>query len=237
MVRINHIVFIQQVIHIQKMPHLKGKFQHCTAHFLLLLPLQEIFHLPQKIHKLQCQSAYIFHHSVLILAFPLIFQQNLITLFQDPLQLSAVLFHNFLHFQKILFTENRAVHIPPSVHQVMGLINEKQIIPLHTISEKTFQIHIGIEHIIIIADHRIHPGRGIQTHFKGTHLPFFCLFKQHFSLISILLSQQFVYRIIHPVKMSLCIGTLLRITLHFIHQTHFLLGSDGKRLIRQSFSF
>ena len=219
------------------MPHCKGKLQHSTAHLFLLLSLQKIFHLSQKIHKLQRQRPYIFHYPVLILALPLIFQQNLITLFQNPLQLSAMLLHCFLHFQKILFTEHRAVHIPSPVYQVMGLVDQKQIIPLHAIPKKPLQIHIRIKHIIIITDHRVHPGGSIQTHLKRTHLPLPCLHKQFLPLIRVLLCQKLIHRVIHSVKMPIGIRTLLRITLHLIHQAHFFLGGDRECLIRQSFPF
>lgn len=41
---------------------------------------------------------------------------------------------------------------PAPVHQVMGLVNEKDILSLHSFRKETLQIYMGIENIIIITD-------------------------------------------------------------------------------------
>ena len=80
---INHIVFICKLIHIQKMTNLKGKFQNRLLHLFLMLLFQEMLHFPQQVHKLQRKSRNIFQH-LIVVTFPFIFQQMLVTLLQNP---------------------------------------------------------------------------------------------------------------------------------------------------------
>lgn len=73
-------------------------------------------------------------------------------------------------------------------------------------------MHRRIKHIIIVADHCIHPQRKIQTHLKGTHLPLLGLAKDGLPVIDMRGGPQLINRIIDPVEMAFGIGTMGRIT-------------------------
>ena len=119
----------------------------------------------------------------------------------------------------------------------MRLIDQKQIFSFYALSKKTLQMSVRIKHIIIITDYGIHPDCSIKPQFKWTYLPFLRLFFQHASGDCILSCDQFINCIIHPVKMSLCIKTVLRIALRFIAKTDLLFCSQRNHFILQSLFF
>ena len=78
---------------------------------------------------------------------------------------------------------------------------------------------IRIKDVIIITYNRIYPLRYIQCHFKRTHIPFPCLFFQHFPAHLICRCEQFINSSIYTVKMSFGIWTCIRITDSFLTET------------------
>ena len=109
------------------------------------------------------------------------------------------------------------------------------MIPGNIFPEKTFQMNIGIKHVIIITNDPIYPDREIETHFKRAHLPFFCMSTDHFSGIYLFCGPELINRIIYPVKMSFCIRTFLRCTFRSILKTQFFLCRDRRYLEFQTF--
>lgn len=96
-------------------------------------------------------------------------------------------------------------------------------------------MYIGIKGIIIIADHSVCPDRKVQTHLKRTYLPFLSMFPDHFPGIYFFRCPQFINRIIHTVKMPLCIRAFLRGTLWRIKKTQLLFGCNGGHFKFQAF--
>jgi hypothetical protein len=127
------------------------------------------------------------------------------------------------------------VHLPAAFHQIMSLINKKNIIPRNVISKEPLQMYIGIKGIIIIADHSVCPDGKVQTHLKRTYLPFLSMFPDHFPGIYFFRCPQFINRIIHTVKMPLCIRAFLRGTLWRIKKTQLLFGCNGGHFKFQAF--
>ena len=119
-------------------------------------------------------------------------------------------------FQELFLAQSSAVHLSSPVHQIVGFINEKYIIAFHPVSEESFQMDLRIKCIIVIADYPIHPGGRIQTHFIRTDLVFLRLGQQVLSKIRVSFCQQFKHCLVHPVKMSFGIRTLLRIAVRLL---------------------
>ena len=95
---------------------------------------------------------------------------------QGTLQLFAEGPDLFLDIQEVFLADLRAVHLPAPLHQIMGLVDEKDKVLLPAaLSEEPPQLHIGIKDIIIIADNGIHPGGQLQLQLIGADLPLFAL--------------------------------------------------------------
>ena len=94
-------------------------------------------------------------------------------------------------------------------------------------------MRVRVEHIIVIADHRVHPGGHIQAHFIGTYLPGLTLGQQRFPVKSILPVQQLEYRLIDPVKMPSGPWTGGGIAVCFVTDAHLLLRSQNQNLAGQ----
>ncbi len=148
--------------------------------------------------------------------------------FQSPDTFQAVILQNFFHMKKIFLVQNRTVHFSGSVCQIMGFVYQKQVFSFYSLRKKTFQIHIRVEHIIIIADNIIHPEGCVQAHFKGAHLKFLCLVYQNLPCDFIFFLQQIENCVIYPVIVPLCTGTVNRITVHFPAETELFLCGNGE---------
>src|SRR5699024_11604389 len=72
-------------------------------------------------------------------------------------RLSYTSFHHYLH-----------LHL--SLHDALPIfVNQKEILPLRSFSEKAPEMGIRIKYIIVITDDRISPDRKIQRHLKRTY--------------------------------------------------------------------
>ena len=109
----------------------------------------------------------------------------------------------------------------------MGLIYQKNILPLRPIRKIAFQPDIRIKHIIIVTDYSIHKAADIQAVFKGTDLKFFRIFKNDFPRNPKLLMDNLIHRIIYPVKVAFGIRTGIGIALRFFQKAEFIFSCDG----------
>ncbi|MPN40135.1 hypothetical protein SDC9_187671 [bioreactor metagenome] len=75
----------------------------------------------------------------------------------------------------------RRIHLPCSVHQIMGLIYEKGEIGL-LIHEESLQACAGVEEIVIITYHAIRPNGQVQGIFKRADPMLFCVKEQLFPI-------------------------------------------------------
>ena len=89
------------------------------------------------IEQIQCKGIDIRKQRILP-AFPLPLQQILISPFQSRHSLSAERLQEPLYFQKVFFIKGRTVHLPSTFHQIVGFVNEKQIISFYPFRKKTF---------------------------------------------------------------------------------------------------
>ena len=150
------------------------------------------------------------------LTFPLILQQFLVAFVQCPLDSLVILLHDPLDRQHILFYQHSAVHLAAAVHQIVGLVHQKNVVTACPLLEKAFEIHIGIKHIIVIAQNIVHPGGHVQTEFKGAHRIRLCLSQNLLPCEHIRGLQQIIDCIIHPVIMPFGIGAVHGITVHLV---------------------
>ncbi len=191
---VDHIVIIQQFIHILKMTDLKVKIQyrlpHCRISPSFRLFQKRIQHSMQPVQRYGKRPDTFYHPIRLTLPlqskqFPVACIQSaadgLIHCFQLPLQL-----------QKFLFPQAGAVHLPAPLHQIMRLIHKKQIVSPCTVRKKTPQTGMGVKHIIIITNDAVTKQACIQTHFKRADLVLLCIALQNFTGIIDLMGQHIV---------------------------------------------
>ena len=80
----------------------------------------------------------------------------------------------YLFRQKHFFLYNRStVHFPRARYQIVSFIHQEEIVSLRPIRKITFQAHIRVKDIIIIADDPIHKRRNIEAELKRADLKFF----------------------------------------------------------------
>ena len=221
MLRINHVVFIKKIINIQKAAHLKVKFQHFFPHVSIFQFFQKVFHFTHDIQQSKRKSpqSIQFHISFTL---PLQFQKLPVTFFKCPLQFFMIWFHQSFYFQKIILVQHCTIHFASAFHKIMRLIDQKDIFPFVSLTEKSSEIHHRIKHIIIITDNRIYPCSHIQTHFIGTNLILFAVFHQHISVKTVFLCEKCKYSLIYSVKMTFRTRTPIRPAFHLLADTHFL---------------
>ena len=104
----------------------------------------------------------------------------------SPVITAAVLvflLNDLFRLQEIFFIEKGAVHLSSPLHQIMGLIDEKNVRTFSAapLPEKALQIDIQIKDVIIVTDNHIHPQGKVKAQFKGTDLILLRLCKNHFS--------------------------------------------------------
>ena len=142
--RINRIIFIQDVINIQKIPDLEIKLQNLLPFLRILAFLQEAFQFTEYIHQFQSNMGNTFHDLIsrilfcrayfvqygIIFTFPLHLQKQPVALLQPFCQPGILCFHKTFHLQDLFFIYLRAVHLPSTLHQIVRLINQEQIAPL-----------------------------------------------------------------------------------------------------------
>ena len=142
---------------------------------------------------------------------------------------------NFLFQPKELFFHQYcAVHFPATLQQIVCLIHQKKVIPRYSFTKKTFQINMRIKHIVIISNDAIRKKTHVQTEFKGTDVVFSGIFLNNFSCEALGVQKKIIYRVINPVKVSLCVRTMIRITFHLFHKTYFFLCCQHHALKLQS---
>ncbi len=148
--------------------------------------------------------------------FPFQIQQITVAALQTAFRLPITPLNPALQLQKILLAESGAEHFPPPLHQVMSLINQKEILSLYTLREKALQAHIGIKNIIVIADYGVCPVRHIQAHFEGADLILMSPGEKRFPIQVIRpLRQKPVDGLIYSVVMPFCIGAAIGIAVRF----------------------
>ena len=161
---------------------------------------------------------------------PLQGQHLPVAVLQTPGQFSIFFFSKPPDLQHFLFAETGAVHLSAPLHQVVGFVDQEEIIPLHSFSKEPAQMCVGIEHIVVVADHRIHPLCQIQAHLIGADLPFAGLLLQDLPAHLIRGGQKLIDCVVDPVKMSLCIRTGFRIAVLLLTETDLLLGGEHQHL-------
>ena len=174
---------------------------------------------------------------LVILALPLQRQKLLVALIQPAGQPTVFSFYQTLDLKKILFIDAGAVHLPSPFHQIMRLVDQKQILAFISLAEEPLQMRIGIKNIIIVADNRIHPQRHVQPHLERAHVPFSRLFFYHLPAHLICGGQQFIHRVIHPVKMPLGVRAVIRIAVCLLAEADLLLGGEHDHFHAQILGF
>ena len=119
----------------------------------------------------------------------------------------------------------------------MGLIDEEQVIALHTLAEEALQARVRIKDIIVIADNGVGPGRCVQAQLKGTDPVPLRLREQKFTVECVRAGrQQLIDRIVDPVEMPFCVGAGVRIAVRGPADTELFLRRQGHRLQAQALS-
>ena len=230
---IDQIVFIQIFIDPQERADCKIQFQNLCMHFLILAFFQETLHLSHQRNQFQvniCRAV----KDLASLALPLQGQQLSVAFFQSFGKPKVFFFDQLFDLEKVLLADSGAVHLSSSVHKIMCLVDQKQIVSFISFPEKAFQMGIGIKDVVVIADDSVHPGGHVQTHFKGTDLPFSCLLLDHFSADGIGGVQKLIDRVVDPVKMPFRIGTGIGITLRFFTEADLFFGGQYDHFHPQS---
>ena len=200
------------------MAQFKIKFQNGLPFWKISFHFQERLQLTQNRHQLRCQQMNIFKYLISLFA-PLHFQHTFVAPFQGALQLFASSPNASLHLQNLFLDYLGTVHLPRPPHQIVGLINQKQVFAGNPIGKIPFQPGRGIKHIIIIADDSVCPVADIEAEFERTDTKLFGILQNHLSGYGLLLMDHSKNRIIHPIEMSLGKGTVIWIALRLFHRT------------------
>ena len=139
-------------------------------------------------------------------------KQLFIQLFELSRSFRSLPFNCIFRCQHFLLDELRTVHFPCAVHQIMGFVDKENVFSSRPFSKKAAQMSVRVERIIVIAQDRIAPRRGIQPEFKRTHLPLLRLRTNAVSVEKVGIFEILKYRIIDPVKMPSRIRTVIRVT-------------------------
>ena len=89
---------------------------------------------------------------------------------------------------------------------------------------------MGIKHIVVVTDHPVYPVRDIQTEFKWTHPVFSGISQNLFPSNPLFCVNDFIYRIINPVKMTSGIRAVIWIAGNLLQKTQLLFRSDRHRI-------
>ena len=73
-----------------------------------------------------------------------------------------MLCHDLLNLEKVLLDKAGGVHFPGTVHQIVCLIDQENIVILCLKGEETLEAGSRIKGIIVIADDRITPGTDVK---------------------------------------------------------------------------
>ena len=116
----------------------------------------------------------------------------------------------------------------------MGLVHQKQIFSLISLREIPLQPYVGIEHVIIITNDPVRPIGNIKAEFKGTDPVPLRVLQDLFPGNLLFVPKHFKNSPVYPVKMSLGIGTRVRIALRLFQKAKLLLCRDRHRSKRKS---
>ena len=105
----------------------------------------------------------------------------------------------------------------------MRLIHQKEVLALRSLRKKTLQIYMGIKQIVVIPDNAIGKEADIQTELKGADPVLARIFLYDLPRKAVRMQQKIIDRIVDPVKMPLCVGAVLRVTLNLLHKADLFL--------------
>ena len=111
----------------------------------------------------------------------------------------------------------------------MGLVHQKQVLPLGPLPEVPLQPHVGVEHVIVVADDAVAPVGDVQAELKGADLVLLCVSEDHLPGDGPLPVDDVVYRIVDPVKMSRRPGAGRRVAVRLLQDAELLLGRHRHR--------
>ncbi len=203
------------------LPDRRPSVQQACKNFLLsLILLQKILHGRRK----PCKRAHkggclLLAKTNIVFTLPLQRQKLPVTSLQLPVHPSVILLHHLFQSKKILFPQGRTVHIPPPLHQIMRLVNQKNIIFPYPLGKETLQIHVRVKEIIIIAYNRIRKQTHIKAKLKGTDPVLSGTGADCVPVKTVPTGQQLVNSVIDAVIVSLCIRTVIRVALGLPHKT------------------
>ena len=80
---------------------------------------------------------------------------------------------HLLAFQQILFLNLRRVHFPRPLHEVVGLVDEEDIVLFDSLREEPAQIGRWVEDIVVIADDNVGKKRKVKAQLIGADLILF----------------------------------------------------------------
>ena len=134
-----------------------------------------------------------------------------IQLFELSRSFRSLPFDCIFRCQHFLLDELRTVHFPCTVHQIMSFVDKENVFSSRSFSKEPAQMSVRIERIIVIAQNRIAPRRGIQPELKRTHLPLLRLRTNAVSVEKVGIFKILKHRIIDSVKMPSRIRTVIRV--------------------------
>ncbi len=214
---VHHIMVVHDLVHIEEMRHLEIKFQQFFFVRKGIMLIQEI--VDRSIETVQRR-----HKSIdpllpaITLTLPFHGEQIPVAPVKIPCDLRVRLLHQPLCAQEIVLEQRGAVHIPAAVEQIVRLVDQEYIVLLSdTVRKKTLEIYPRIEHIIIVADHGIAEQTHVQAELERADLIARRVLLYFFPRKMILVRQQVIQGVIDPVKMTVRIGTCVRIALRFGH--------------------
>ncbi len=206
---------VHDLVHIEEMRHLEIKFQQFFFVRKGIMLIQEI--VDRSIETVQRR-----HKSIdpllpaITLTLPFHGEQIPVAPVKIPCDLRVRLLHQPLCAQEIVLEQRGAVHIPAAVEQIVRLVDQEYIVLLSdTVRKKTLEIYPRIEHIIIVADHGITEQTHVQAELERADLIARRVLLYFFPRKMILVRQQVIQGVIDPVKMTVRIGTCVRIALRF----------------------
>ena len=141
-----------------------------------------------------------------------------------------MLCHDLLNLEKVLLDKAGGVHFPGTVHQIVCLIDQENIVILCLKGEETLEAGSRIKGIIVIADDRITPGTDVKTHLKRADVMLLCISKDPFARNGILMGQDIVNGIVDPVEMTERPWTGLWVALWLVEKTDFFLSGQCDEL-------
>ena len=210
--RIDPVRLIHSFKHIDKISQLKIKIQDQIPVFKLPALLHKRLQLPKQRQQGRGQVIHALMDHI-IFTLPLHLQKLLIAPLQKLSHPVRPAFEHPLCQQHVLLKKSRAVHLSSPGHQIVGLVHQKQILPLHTLGKIPPQPGIGVKYIIIITDDPVHPVGNVKTKLKRTHLIPAGIGNHLVPGDPKLPVDDVIHRVIYPVKMPLSVRAAIRVTL------------------------